>query len=83
MRTQITTETKSDTTSQPNNNQSLLQDASCPTSQPLFSLTGATESMSQMKFRRFQILYSGLRLGVPETASVDLTRERLGFFQVC
>ena len=38
--------------------------------------------MSYPKLRRFQILYNGLRLGVPETANVDLTRERLGFFQV-
>lgn len=55
--------------------------------QPLFtsflSLAGAAESMSQPKLHRFKTLYNGLRLGVPETVNVELSRERLGFFQVC
>ena len=46
-------------------------------------VAGAGENMSKIKMARFQALYDGLDLGIPENVKeVSLTSDRLGFFEV-
>lgn len=45
--------------------------------------TGATNTLKLPELNRFRALYNGLRLDIRETFTVEFSRERLGFFQVC